>query len=184
MPTPTGLGLRVLRTGQRRAARPLVTNGFNRDPNPDVYVRMIHAGSLADATGSCTTVRSWSKAIWPFAISATYNSKNVSAAWAQSEGCELRLGLWRSGRDGNLDLVYTNFQSGVSLFRNDNDTGHRVIIDLRGPSPPFWRGAIVRIESALGVQVRQLWLARGYSSSSEPMVHFGLGRTRRSGSSP
>jgi len=37
-------------------------------------------------------------------------------------------------------------------------------------------GAVVKLESASGVQVRQLWLARGYMSSSEPMVHFGLGR--------
>ena len=34
--------------------------------------------------------------------------------------------------DGNLDLVYANYQTGVTLLRNDCDTGHRVIIDLRG----------------------------------------------------
>jgi hypothetical protein len=80
------------------------------------------------------------------------------------------------GGDGNLDLVYANYQGGVSVFRNDADAGHRIMIDLRGTvSNRFGVGALVRIESALGVQVRQLALARGYSSSSEPAVHFGLG---------
>ena len=36
-------------------------------------------------------------------------------------------------------------------------------------------GATVEIETAAGKQVRPLVLARGYLSSSEPMVHFGLG---------
>src|SRR6185369_7656863 len=36
-------------------------------------------------------------------------------------------------------------------------------------------GATVRIETRAGVQVRPLMLARGYLSSSEPVVHFGLG---------
>ncbi|MCR6656040.1 MAG: ASPIC/UnbV domain-containing protein [Opitutus sp.] len=36
-------------------------------------------------------------------------------------------------------------------------------------------GAVVTIESALGRQVRELSLARGYLSTSEPLVHFGLG---------
>jgi len=36
------------------------------------------------------------------------------------------------GGDGNLDIVYSNYQGGVTMLRNDNDTGHRVIIDLRG----------------------------------------------------
>ncbi len=50
------------------------------------------------------------------------------------------------------------------------------IFDLRGTaSNRFGIGATVRIESALGVQVSYLGLARGYLSSSEPMLQFGLG---------
>jgi len=40
-------------------------------------------------------------------------------------------------------------------------------------------GATVRIETTTGVQVRQLVLARGYLSSSEPILHFGLGEDTR-----
>jgi hypothetical protein len=78
--------------------------------------------------------------------------------------------------DGNMDIVYANYNGGVTILRNDNDTGHRVVIDLRGTaSNRYGVGATVRLESDLGVQVRQLVLARGYMSSSEPMLHFGLG---------
>jgi enediyne biosynthesis protein E4 len=64
----------------------------------------------------------------------------------------------------------------VTILRNDNHSGHSINVDLRGTvSNRFGVGATVRLESALGVQVRQLVLARGYMSSSEPMLHFGLG---------
>ncbi len=80
------------------------------------------------------------------------------------------------GGDGNLDLVYSNYEAGVTVLRNDNATGHRVNVYLRGTvSNRFGIGATVRVESALGVQLRPLQLSRGYMSSSEPMVHFGLG---------
>jgi len=78
--------------------------------------------------------------------------------------------------DGDLDVVYSNYHDGVTILRNDCETGHRVILDLRGTaSNHFGIGANVRIESALGVQVQTLGLSRGYLSSSEPIVQFGLG---------
>src|SRR5690606_34802502 len=50
------------------------------------------------------------------------------------------------------------------------------IVALRGTSSNrFGVGAKARIETAAGVQVRQLVVSRGYLSSSEPVLHFGLG---------
>ncbi|HUJ43135.1 MAG TPA: FG-GAP-like repeat-containing protein [Opitutaceae bacterium] len=154
-----------------------VTNGFNRDPNPDVYSRMVNAESLAERNRIMYDSPVLVETHLAFRNLGDLRFEDVGAAWGlDQKGVSFGAAFGDLGGDGNLDLVYSNFQNGVSLFRNDNDTGHRVIIDLRGTvSNRFGVGAMVRIESALGAQVRQLWLARGYSSSSEPMVHFGLG---------
>lgn len=78
--------------------------------------------------------------------------------------------------DGDLDLVFANYQRGVTVLRNDSDSGHRAVVALRGSvSNRFGVGATVRVETASGVQVRPLVLVRGYLSSSEPIAHFGLG---------
>ena len=78
--------------------------------------------------------------------------------------------------DGDLDLVYSNYESGPTLLRNDSAGGHRLVVALRGTgSNRFGVGATVRIETAAGQQVRTLVLARGYLSTSEPVLHFGLG---------
>ncbi len=72
--------------------------------------------------------------------------------------------------------MYTNYHGGVTFLRNDCDSGHRVVIALRGAaSNRYGVGSVVRIETDSGVQVRSLVLSRGLQSSSEPVVHFGLG---------
>ena len=78
--------------------------------------------------------------------------------------------------DGDLDLVFTNYRDGVTTLRNDSPNGGRIVVALRGTvSNRFGIGATVRVETAAGVQVRPLVLARGYLSTSEPVLHFGLG---------
>ena len=154
-----------------------VTNGFNRDPTPDVYSRMMNAGSLAERNRIMYDSPVLVETHLAFRNLGDLQFEDAGAAWGlDQKGVSFGAAFGDLGGDGNLDLVYSNFQHGVSVFRNDNDTGHRVILDLRGTvSNRFGVGALVRIESALGVQVRQLWLARGYASSSEPRLHFGLG---------
>ena len=78
--------------------------------------------------------------------------------------------------DGDLDLVYANYEGDPSVFRNDVATGNRLVISLRGrESNRFGIGAKVTISTAGRVQIRELQPARGYLSSGEPVVHFGLG---------
>jgi hypothetical protein len=103
--------------------------------------------------------------------------QDVSKAWGLDKtGVSFGAAFGDLSGDGNLDIVYGNYQAGATLLRNNCDTGHRVIVALRGTvSNRFGVGAVVRLESAAGPQVRQLVLARGYESSSEPILHFGLG---------
>lgn len=77
--------------------------------------------------------------------------------------------------DGDLDLVVNNFDSEPFLYQN-NSTANRVKIRLVGKQSNTWGiGARVEAHTSHGVQTRYLTLARGFMSSSEPIVHFGLG---------
>ncbi len=78
--------------------------------------------------------------------------------------------------DGDLDLVFANLDGAPTVCRNDTAEGGAVVVALRGTrANRFGVGATVRLETASGRQVRTLVLARGYLSTSEPVLHFGLG---------
>ena len=154
-----------------------VTNGYNRDPHVDVAKRMRSAESPAERIRIMYETPVLVETHLAFRNLGDLQFENVSADWGLNQkGVSFGAAFGDLLGDGNLDLVYSNYEGGVTVLRNDNDAGHRVNIDLRGTvSNRFGVGATVRIESVLGVQLQQLALARGYMSSSEPMVHFGLG---------
>jgi hypothetical protein len=154
-----------------------VTNGFNRDPNPDVNASSMHVENTAERIKVLYNSPVLMETHLAFRNMGDLRFESVGSEWGlDQKGVGFGAAFGDLSGDGNLDLVYTNYEGDVTVLRNDCDTGHVVNIDLRGTvSNRYGVGATVRIESALGVQVRPLVLARGYLSSSEPMLHFGLG---------
>jgi hypothetical protein len=197
-----------------------VTNGMYREiHNQDMIARRTLAGSVPAGGQIVRNSPAFAETHLAFRNLGGLRFENVSSAWGlDHKGVSFGAAFGDLGGDGNMDLVYSNYQGGVTLLRNDNDTGHRIICALRGLSTPlkapstsargpdpfdsaqghpepvermslsnglslskgtrsnrFGVGATVTLESAAGMQVRMLTLGRGFMSSSEPIVHFGLG---------
>jgi hypothetical protein len=154
-----------------------VTNGFPYDPNVDVVKRQMGAEGVAESIRIMTESPIRAEKHIAMRNLGNLQFEDVSADWGlDQKGVSFGAAFGDLDGDGDLDIVYSNYHGGVTVLRNDCQTGHRVIFDLRGTaSNRFGIGTTVRVESALGVQVSTLSLARGYLSSSEPMLQFGLG---------
>jgi hypothetical protein len=103
--------------------------------------------------------------------------ENVSKDWGlDHEGVSFGCVEADLDGDGNLDLVYSNYDAPPTIVRNLTTSGHRVVLKLAGDAPNRdGIGAELQIETKNGVQVRQLFTERGIVSSEPPLVHFGLG---------
>lgn len=81
-------------------------------------------------------------------------------------------------QDGDLDLVVNNIGEDAFLYRNltqDQKKGHFLRIVLKGSDKNrFGIGASISLKTGEKVQYQQLIPVRGYESSVEPIVHFGL----------
>jgi enediyne biosynthesis protein E4 len=155
-----------------------VTNGMNREfHGVDLLDRIMGVENPADARRLMHSSPKLVETHLAYRNLGDLHFEEVGAKWGLNQrGVSFGAAFGDLDGDGDLDIVYANYEGGVTVLRNDSDHGHRLIVALRGTqSNRFGVGATVRIESASGPQVRQLVLARGYLSNSEPILHFGLG---------
>ena len=103
--------------------------------------------------------------------------EDVSEKWGLDQlGVSFGCALVDLDNRGVLDIVYNNFDGPPTILRNNTTGGHRVVFKLAGKAPNLDAiGAELRIETASGVQVRQIYTERGVVASEPATVHFGLG---------
>ena len=80
--------------------------------------------------------------------------------------------------DGYLDLIVNNLDDVATVYRNrpPSERDHFLRIKLSGSSGnPFGVGTNVTLYHQKMPQMRQLQPTRGYQSSIEPILHFGVG---------
>ena len=78
--------------------------------------------------------------------------------------------------DGKLDLVINRLNAPAAVYRNNSkaDQNH-LRVQLVGPAQnPFGFGTQLYVYSKSGTQYNRFYTSRGFLSSVEPILHFGL----------
>ncbi len=106
---------------------------------------------------------------------------NVAADWGlDHDGVSIGASATDVDRDGDLDLIVSHLNEPLGVYRNNSTSTNRILVRLQGnASNQQGIGARVTVETATGLQVRQIIPTRGYVSADEPLAHFGLGQEEK-----
>ncbi len=110
------------------------------------------------------------------------NFQKTNAAWGiEFEGFSNGAAYADLDNDGDLEMVLNNIDSVASIFENHSSKGPHgfVRIQLKGPERnPLGLGAKVKVHLADRILYKEHTLVRGYQSSVEPILHFGIGEEK------
>ncbi len=154
-----------------------VTNGMVREANnADVLRKMMRAETDRERILVMKNSPVFNEAHLAYKNLGGSGFKLMSKEWGLDEvGVAFGSGTGDFDNDGDLDIMFLNYNGGVSVYRNDVVGQHRIQVRLHGvKSNRFGVGATVRIKSKLGEQMRFMLATRGYASGSELVAHFGL----------
>ncbi len=83
--------------------------------------------------------------------------------------------------DGDMDIIINNIDAPALVFQNqtsDLKLANYLNLHLKGSKKnPLGLGAKILLKNKGNIQYQELTLTRGFQSSMEPIIHFGLGAT-------
>ena len=144
---------------------------FNNDGLKDVFAAGGHVMDNAELT-------SGSKSRQPNVVFANRGDGTFDSVALPGEALDRGAAFGDFDRDGRIDVVVTRLNEQPIVLRNVSPAkGHWLALRLVGTrSNRDGIGALVRITTASGHQWNRVTTSVGYASSSDRIVHFGLGR--------
>ncbi|MRI01310.1 hypothetical protein GH721_12280 [Kriegella sp. EG-1] len=116
-----------------------------------------------------------------FQNKGNFNFEDVSEEWnGNFKGFSNGVAYADLDNDGDLDMVLNNIDDQASLLENKSKGANFLRIKLKGAEQnPMGVGAKIKIVTEEKIQWLEQSPTRGFQSSVEPILHFGLGQYKK-----
>ncbi|MGX1930993.1 VCBS repeat-containing protein [Flagellimonas sp. 2504JD4-2] len=159
----------------------MVTNGIRRDVNNN-DINNINKLTLNPKPIEMSNVPSEPIKNYIFKNSGDYSFEDIS----DNSGFGLKnfsngIAYGDLDNDGDLDIVINNLDSVSEIYENTSSSSNNSMrFKLKGSEKnPLALGTKISIHYQGEVQTQELTLTRGFQSSVEPVVHFGVGQAEK-----
>jgi len=161
-----------------------IGTGIERRPNDLDYIKFISNQQIQSTLENTNLMDNLALKAMPTGIIHNYIFEGTGFEFIDQSGKWIPKDTLKSNgavfadldNDGDLDLVTNNFNAKPVLYENRNIDNYNFLklkFDLQDQNR-FGIGTKVVLYNDGKMQVRQLNVTRGYQSSVEPIVHFGL----------
>ncbi|MDX2246431.1 MAG: VCBS repeat-containing protein [Bacteroidia bacterium] len=166
----------------------LITNGFPRDITDKDFINYRQeTGSFADIEFLLSEIPSVKVPNYAFKNKGDLTFQDVGQSWGLTQPSFSNGAAFADlDNDGDLDYVVNNINDPVFVYENtlypqktkDTTAVHFLRIKLTGPEKnPFGLGTKITLKHGQNqIQFHEHNLYRGYISTVESIVHFGLGK--------
>lgn len=167
-----------------------ITNGILKRPNDLDFTNFSSNDKIQNNTSNSKLMNQEALDAMPPGKVSNYMFKgnknlmfeDVSEQWIPNE--KLVSGATALGdldNDGDLDIIVSNLNHEISLYVNQtNNKKSYLKLKFNYTSPnPFGIGTKVFAYNNGELQFKELYSARGFQSSSEPIIHFGYGGVKK-----
>lgn len=158
-----------------------ISNGVKRDFRNNDYLQDLKESQISGARSSVfqiiDKIPSTPMSNYMFHNDGNYHFDNVAGDWGLGDKSFSQGAAYGDlDNDGDLDLVVNNMNALASVYENKaGDHGNFIRFKLVSDSHKPMQGSSVKITTADGEQYAQLNTVKGFLSSSENVIHFGLG---------
>jgi len=164
-----------------------ISTGIHRRPNDLDYSEFISNEQIQDKLSKTNLVDREAITTMPSGIVHNYIFRGSEKGFTNKSGLWIPADTLKSNgaayadldNDGDLDLVTNNFGNSPVIYRNKNSKAHNFLklkFEYRDENR-FGIGIKVLLYHRGILQARQLFCTRGFQSSVEPILHFGLGNS-------
>lgn len=156
----------------------VITNGMRLDVNNNDLLSREKESNLVPVKIDMNDAPSTPIENFIYRNKGNYEFEDVSEAWnGNIKGFSNGVAYGDLDNDGDLDMVINNIDQQASLLKNNNQGANFLRVILKGAKDnTFGLGAKVKATTGDTVQWMEQSLTRGFQSSVEPIIHFGLGQ--------